>query len=113
MDVVVAARHGTLPDHVVALAREQFDRLERYESRVSRLEVTLTNEKNRWVVDAHARVDRSSRVHAHGEARDVRSAVDQAVERMGRQLKRLRERHRDHQGPGKETQPTPDQVEGS
>ncbi len=102
MDLVVTARHGSLPEHIEQLAREQFDRVARYEARVSRVEVTLTDEKNRWEVDAHATVDRSPPVHAHGEARDVRTAIDQAAERLSRQLKRHRERHRDHQGPLKD-----------
>jgi ribosomal subunit interface protein len=112
MDIVVAARHGTLPEHVAELARGQFERLGRFESRVSRVEVTVANEKNRWEVDAHASVDRDPPVHAHGEARDARSAIDQAVDRMTRQVKRLRERHRDHQGPAREVEPPTEPTEG-
>lgn len=112
MDIVVVARHGTLPGHVEELARTQFERLERYEQRVSRVDVTVTNEKNRWEVDAHASVDRDEPVHSHGEARDVRTAIDQAVDRMTRQVKRLRERHRDHQGPGKNVEPAAEPTEG-
>jgi ribosomal subunit interface protein len=113
MKLVVTARHGSLPEHVLDMARDQFERLGRYEPRVSRVEVTVTNEKNRWEVDAHASVDRDAPVHAHGEARDVRSAIDQAVERMTRQVKRLRERHRDHQGPAKEVETTSEPTEGA
>ncbi|HKK08412.1 MAG TPA: ribosome-associated translation inhibitor RaiA [Gemmatimonadota bacterium] len=102
MDIIVASRHGQTSERIVELVQERFRSLDRFESRVSRVEVTLAEEKNRWEVEALASVDRADPVHAHGEARDVRSALDQAVDRMARQLKRLRERHRDHQGRGKD-----------
>jgi len=102
MEIVVVNRHGEVPERIAGLVQERFRSLDRFESRVSRVEVTLTEEKNRWEVQALASVDRADPVHSHGEARDVRTALDQAVDRMARQLKRLRERHRDHQGPGKD-----------
>lgn len=102
MDIIVVSRREQVPERIEDLARSQFQRLDRFESRVSRVEVTLTREKNRWEVEALASVDRADPVHAHGEAREARSAIDQAVERMARQLKRLRERHKDHQGPSRD-----------
>lgn len=100
MDVVLSTRHGDISDRQKAEIREQFERLGRYESRLSRVEVTLTDEGGRWEVDAHARVDRADAVHARGEGGDPRSAVDVAADRLARQLKRQRDRHTDHQAPG-------------
>ncbi|HKK28113.1 MAG TPA: ribosome-associated translation inhibitor RaiA [Gemmatimonadota bacterium] len=99
MEIIVANRHGEVSERIRDLVEDRFRSLDRFESRVSRVEVTLADEKNRWEVQALASVDRAEPVHSHGEAREVRSALDQAVDRMARQLKRLRERHRDHQGP--------------
>lgn len=100
MDVVISTRHGDISDRQKAEVREQFERLGRYESRLSRVEVTLTDEGGRWEVEAHASVDRADAVHAHGEGGDPRSAVDTAADRLGRQLRRQRDRHIDHQAPG-------------
>lgn len=102
MEIIVTNRHGEVSERIRDLVEERFRSLDRFESRVSRVEVTLADEKNRWEVQALASVDRAEPVHAHGQAREVRSALDQAVDRMARQLKRLRERHRDHQGPAKD-----------
>lgn len=102
MQVVISIRHGKLSDRQEQAVREQFGRLSRYESRISRLEITLSEEKNHWEVEALASVDRAEPVHAHGEDGDVKTAIDRTVERMARQLKKLRSRHVDHQGPGKE-----------
>lgn len=105
MDVVISTRHGDISDRQKTEVREQFERLGRYESRISRVEVTLTDEGGRWEVEAHARVDRADAVHAHGEGGDPRSAVDAAAERLARQLKRQRDRHTDHQAPSAGSMP--------
>ena len=100
MDVVISTRHGEISDRQKAEVREQFRRLGRYETRISRVEATLTDEGDRWEVQARARVDRADTVHASGEGGDPRSAVDVAADRLARQLKRQRDRHTDHQVPG-------------
>lgn len=102
MQIVIATRHGDLTERQEASIREQFGRLSRFESRISRLEVTLSEEKNHWEVEALASIDRAEPIHAHGEHPEVKTAIDRAVERMARQLKKLRSRHVDHQGPAKD-----------
>lgn len=102
MEIVIAIRHGELSARQEEAVREQFGRLSRFETRVSRLEVTLSEEKNHWEVEALASIDRAEPVHAHGEHPEVKTAIDRTVDRMARQLKRRRSRHVDHQGPGKE-----------
>lgn len=105
MQIVIATRHGDLTERQEASIREQFGRLSRFESRISRLEVTLSEEKNHWEVEALASIDRAEPVHAHSEHPEVKTAIDRAVERMARQLKKLRSRHVDHQGPAKDAVP--------
>jgi len=102
MQVVLSTRHGEISERESQDIREQCQRLSRYEPRLSRLEVTLSDEKNRWEVEALAHVDRSDSVHAHAEGGDPRTAVDAMIDRMTRQLKRSRERRRDHRGPAKQ-----------
>lgn len=102
MQIVVSTRHGEISDRLRAETEEMFGRLTRYESRISRVEVTFSREKNRWEVEALASIDRAEPVHSHGEDSDAKAALDAAADRMTRQLKRLRSRHVDHQGPGKE-----------
>lgn len=101
MQVIIATRHGDISDRMQEQIREQMGRLSRYESRVSRVDVTLNREKNRWEVEGLAHVDNAEPVHAHAEGDDVQTLVDQVLDRLTRQLKRIRERHRDHQGPAK------------
>lgn len=104
MQIIVSTRHGEISDRLRKTVDRQFGRMSRYESRISKMEVTLTNESNHWEVEALASIDRAKPVHSHGESKDVRDAVDQAVDKMTRQLKRLRGRHKDHQGPSSAAQ---------
>lgn len=99
MQIVISTRHGEISDDERATAEEQCAGLTRYESRLSRVELTLTDEKNRWEGEALASVDRADPVHARAEGGDPRTVVDRLVDRMARQLKKLRERHTDHQAP--------------
>lgn len=97
MQVIISARHFDVSDRLRSLVEERFSRLSRFEPRVSRVEVALLEEKNRCEVDAQVSVDGSGPVHAHGEAPDFRTAVDQVVDRLGRQLRKSHSRRRDHQ----------------
>ena len=101
MQIVVSTRGGELSERQADAVRERFGRLSRFEARVSRIEVTLSEEKNHWEVEALASIDRAEPVHARSEHPEVRSAVDRTVDRMARQLRKLRGRHVDHQGPDK------------
>lgn len=107
MQVVVSTRHGELSDRMREAVEGQFRRLSRYEPRTTRVEVTLTEEKNRWEVEALAHIDRAEPVHARAEGADVRSVVDEVGDKMGRQLRRLRDRHVDHQASPREVTSPP------
>ena len=80
MQIVVSTRHGEISDRLKDAAEQQFRRLTRYESRISRVEVTFSEEKNRWEVEALASIDRAEPVHAHGEDSDPRTALDAAAD---------------------------------
>lgn len=99
MQLILSTRHGEISDRQREEVEEQCARLPRFEPRLSRVELTLSDEKDWWEAEALASIDRAEPVHAHAEGGDPRTAVDQVVDKLARQLKRLRERHTDHQGP--------------
>lgn len=105
MQIIVAARHFDLSDNLKRHVQEKFGDLDRYDERVRKVEVTLTEEKNRRNVDALASVDQAGQFHAEAEDGDFRTAIDTARDRLKRQLKKERSRHRDHQGPSDATPP--------
>lgn len=105
MQVIVSARHFDLTSELRDVVDTRFRKLARFEPLVSRAEVTLVGEKNRCEVEATVSVDRAGLLHAHGEAPDFRTAVDRAVDRLERQLKRHHSRRRDHQAVPRDEMP--------
>jgi ribosomal subunit interface protein len=104
MQIIISARHVSIADNLRQHVEEQFERLARFDGRISRLEVTLTEEKNRCVAEANLSVDREAPVHGRAEAADFRSAIDRLADKMSRQLKKRRSRRRVHKAGG------PDQM---
>lgn len=99
MQLILTARHFRMSDDLRAFVEQRLDRLERFESRASRAEVTLTQEKNGFDAEALISIDRADRIHARASAGDARSAVDRMVEKLSVQLRRRHDRHHEHQAP--------------
>lgn len=102
MQVIISARQVELADGYRELVEQRLQRLERFESRVARAEVTLLEEKNHWQVEGLLRVDRGGPLYASAQAPDFRTALDRMSDKLERQLRRHHSRRRDHQGPTKD-----------
>lgn len=102
MQLIISTRHTQLSNRVREGVEEQFARLERFEPRITRVEVTLLEEKNHREVEVRLSIARAGQLHAHAEAADFRSAVDAVISKLTRQLKRQRSRSREHKAPDKE-----------
>ncbi len=109
MQVIIAARQFELRDGLRELVEDRLERLERFEPRVTRAEVTLLEEKNHCEVEALLKVDRVAPIHARARARDFRTALDRLVDKLSRQLRRHRSRRRDHQGAPKDVPLSPEE----
>lgn len=96
MQLIISTRHTEVSESTRSFVEEQFARLDRFEPRITRAEVTMLEEKNRKEVEAQLSIARAGQIHAHAEAADFRSAVDSVIEKLSRQLKRLRSRAKDH-----------------
>jgi ribosomal subunit interface protein len=99
MQVIVTARHCELDSEVRERIDQQFQNLEKFEPRVTRAEVTVTEEKSGFEAEAVLSIDRAERVHGHAEAPQVRDAVDRLIDKLGVQLRRAHSRRRDHKAP--------------
>lgn len=96
MQLVISGRHVELAESLREHMEERFNRLARFDESVSRIEVTLSEEKKRCMVEANVSVRRGTVIHAETEASDFRTAVDRTYEKLSRQLKSRREKARDH-----------------
>ncbi|MDP2470044.1 MAG: ribosome-associated translation inhibitor RaiA [Candidatus Palauibacterales bacterium] len=97
MQIIIAARHTEIPDSLREHIEERFGRLDRFDDGASRMEVTVSEEKQRCLVEANVS-SRLGFVHAGAEAGDFRTAVDRLYEKLSRQLKSRRDRARARKG---------------
>ncbi|HSM08163.1 MAG TPA: ribosome-associated translation inhibitor RaiA [Gemmatimonadota bacterium] len=105
MQLIISGRNTEVTDDLRARIEEQFERLERYEPRASRAEITLWEERNRCVAEAVLSIDRRPPVHAEADAEAFRTALDRLHDKLARQLKKERSRRRDHRAPPLEALP--------
>ena len=98
MQIIISGRHVELAEDLREHMEERFRRLARFDDRVSRIEVTLREEKKNCVVEANLSIRKRAPIHAGAEAPEFRSAVDRLYEKLSRQLKKSRSRGRDHKG---------------
>jgi ribosomal subunit interface protein len=93
--VQIMARHCNVPDALLSRTEEHIQKLSRYDPCVSSAEVIYTEEKRSRKAEVVLNIDRGEPVVARG----LRSALDKAMDRITRMLKRERQQHRDHRAP--------------
>ena len=99
MQVTVKGKNTTVPERVRARAEQKLAKLQRFDDRILAMDVEFSEERNPRVADPH-RVEvtlttRSGLVRAHANAIDPAAAVDQVVDRLERQVKKLKGRRVD------------------
>ncbi|MCH7533353.1 MAG: ribosome-associated translation inhibitor RaiA [Gemmatimonadetes bacterium] len=99
MRIQITARHCNVPDTLLRRTEEQIQKLSRYDPRVGSAEVTYTEEKRSRKAEVVLHIHGAEPVVAHAEEREFRSALDKAIDRITRMLKRERQQHRDHWAP--------------
>ncbi len=99
MEVRITSRHTTLPEPLRARAEELLSKLDKYDARVSVVEVVFDEEKNSRKVEGILHIDRSEPIHATGEGEDFNEALSQMNDRLARQLRELHARRKDHRAP--------------
>ncbi len=103
MDIVVKGRNVEVPDHYREHVREKMALSERLDSRVHRVDVELSHEKNPRQSDRCQRVEitchsKGPVIRAEACAADFLSALDTAVLKLEARLRRSHDRRRVHHG---------------
>ena len=99
MQVTVKGKNTAVPEKLRARAERKLTKLERFDARILAMDVEFSEERNPRVADPH-RVEvtlttKSGLVRAHANATDPSAAVDQVVDRLERQVKKLKGRRVD------------------
>ena len=100
MNLILSGRGVDLDDSLRQYAAEKLARVERFFDRIIKMEVELRHERNPRVKDPN-RVEivvktPKQTLRVHGEGLDHYAAIDVAADRLEMQVKRLKERLKDH-----------------
>ena len=99
MDVRITSRHTTLPQSLRDRAEELLSKLDKFDSRVSAIEVIFDEENNSKKIEGILHIDRSEPIVATGEDGDFNEALSQVNDRLARQLRKLHSQAKDHRAP--------------
>ena len=103
MDIVVKGRNVEVPEHFRERVQEKLAPSERLDSRVIRIDVELTHEKNPRQSDRCQRVEITVRskgpvIRAEASNHDFYGALDAAVAKLEARLRKSHDRRRVHHG---------------
>lgn len=94
MDININARHLRVGESLRAQAQFRMDRLQRLENRITAATITFEVENTVKSAEARVAVAGGPPIVAQGDGATLRNALDSAMDRLERQLKRRRQRVR-------------------
>jgi ribosomal subunit interface protein len=99
VEIVVTGRNVEVPDHFRTHVEEKLSRVEKYDSKIIRVEVELSHETNRRQSKNCQRVQltmvgRGPVIRAEASTESFQAAVDLAVDKLDAQLRRAHDRRR-------------------
>ena len=86
----MTVRHTEVTDEVKDRTDALVRKLEKFDSRLSRVEVVFDEQGNQKTVEGILHIDRDDPVVAKAEAGDMQTAVDQMVDKLAKILRRRR-----------------------
>ncbi|HVL90540.1 MAG TPA: ribosome-associated translation inhibitor RaiA, partial [Actinomycetota bacterium] len=96
MQVIVKARHTRVPAALKKMATEKVEKVRRFFDRIDKIEIEFSEEHNPRVANKHVvEVTLSAKNHvlrAVGKGADPASAVDQVVDKIERQVRRMKDK---------------------
>jgi len=105
--VDVTSRHRPVAGEIRAFALERAERLVRFNHSVSRIHVVLDEEHGACVAEILVYVDFREPVFVKEVSHDHRSALDGLLVKTERQLRKDKERRRNHKHPARRTPAAP------
>jgi ribosomal subunit interface protein len=103
MEIVVKGRHCEVSDRFRTHVEEKLTRLEKYNQRVIRVDVEVSQETNPRLSSQSVRVEITIRsrgpvIRAEAAAEDKLTALDRAIDRLTAQARKAQDRRRVHHG---------------
>lgn len=99
MDVRITTRRATVGEAFLRRAEERVRKLDRYEPRLQGATVIVDEDRGRVSVEVRAEVPGAPPMVGSAEGSSSRGALDAALQKLRRQLRRRRTKRIDHQAP--------------
>ncbi len=98
MQISVTGRHVEVTEQVKDYAREKVSKLPRFFDRVQAIDIVLNHDSGDFSVEIIVRVDRADPFIARESGPDTFALIDTLTDKLGRQLRRHKERLRNRKG---------------
>jgi putative sigma-54 modulation protein len=96
VNIAVTARHMDVPEEFRQHVREKVEKLERYFDRIQSAEVTLDHEADQVTVEIIAVANHKTQFVATSRDGDMTCAVDQCLHKVSEQIRRHKDKVREH-----------------
>ncbi len=96
MNIAVTARHMDVPETFREHVRGKVEKLERYFDRIQTVEVTLDHESDEATVEIVAVAKHKTQFVATSRGSDLNCAVDQCLHKISEQVRRHKDKVKDH-----------------
>lgn len=100
MSIVVKARHMDVTDAMRQYVERKASRLTKFYNKIQSIEVILDMEADKPSAEIVATAKKKSTFVASHRDDDMYACIDQCLDKISAQLRRHKDRVRDHQGPG-------------
>lgn len=99
MNIKVNARHMDITQAMRDYASEKAEKLQRYFNRITSIELVMDTEAGVPFVEVVVNASRNNTFIASHRGEDMYGCVDNALHKVEQQIRRHKDRVRDHQGP--------------
>ena len=98
MEIMVTGRHIDVTDEVREFVLGKAGKLSKFYDRIHEIEVILGQESEEFSAEMIVRADHKHTFVASGTGPDIVGLVDGIAEKLEKQLKKLKEKRRNHKG---------------
>lgn len=109
MQVNISTRHGHLSTETQEKVTERLHKLDRYNERITVMEVTVDLEfEDQPNVEVRLSIERSDDIVARDQGDNMWAVIDSVIRKLETQLRRHKEKHKDHRIQSVKHQPGPE-----
>jgi putative sigma-54 modulation protein len=105
LNITVNARHMEMSESLRAYSVDKAQKLQRYFDRIGSIEIIIDTEGGSPVVEVVVSASHNNTFVGRHRGEDMYGCIDNAIHKVEEQLRRHKERLRDHKGPSAEGQP--------